>query len=100
MRGIELSRDPSTSLPFAGSQLGLEPQANWDALPAVYKPSVSPGASSVKGSVDPSRCPVLMALWSQAVGRVKSQQEVREGGQRCPDGHPSSLPDRIHCEDL
>lgn len=53
-----------TSLPFAGSQLGLESQANWDALPAVYRSPGPRGASSVEGSVDPSRHPVLMALWT------------------------------------
>lgn len=66
-----------TSLPFAGSQLGLESQANWVALPVVYKRPSSPAASSVEGSVDPSRCPIPMALWIGAVGRVQSQQEVR-----------------------
>jgi len=89
-----------TSLPFAGSQLGLESQANWEASSEVYKPPSSPGVSSVQGSVDPSRCPVPMALWSGAVGRVRRQQKVRGWGKRCPDGHQSSLPDRIHYEDL
>lgn len=62
--GVKLSRDPfisslavlrlGTPLPFAGSQLVLESQANWDALPVVCQPPISPGVSSVEGSVAPS----------------------------------------------
>lgn len=49
--------------------LGPECQANWDVLQTAL--------SSVQGSPDPSRCPVLVALWSGAVERAQSQQELK-----------------------
>lgn len=63
------------TFPFAGSQLGLESPANWDALPVVYKAARQD--CSGDGSLDPSRCPVPVVLWCGAVGRLQGPQEMR-----------------------
>lgn len=67
-----------TSLPFPG----LESQANWDALPVFYKRLSSPGVNPVEGSVDPSRCLVLMGLWVQ---QREGCRASRRWGDDCRD---------------
>ena len=59
-----------TSLPFAGSQLGLESRANWDALLVVYKPSRLTRAELSGGlsrSISVS-CPHGALEWSSGKG--------------------------------